>query len=147
MLPVQPVQPVGPMAPAWPTLTTPSDDAADAADAASAGPDPSPWWDPASDASVDPWRDTVAVDGTTLGQGSRVRLHPSGRSDAQDMFLDGRGATVVGVFADVDGGFHLAVTLDDDPAAGELVWQGRYLYFHPEEVEPLPTRAGVEEPA
>jgi hypothetical protein len=147
MLPVQPMEPMEPMepmAPAWPTLTTPSDDAADAATAC---PDPSPWWDPASDASVDPWRDTVAVGGTTLGQGSRVRLHPSGRSDAQDMFLDGRGATVVGVFADVDGGFHLAVTLDDDPAAGELVWQGRYLYFHPEEVEPLPTRAGVEEPA
>jgi hypothetical protein len=57
------------------------------------------------------------------------------------MFLDGRRATVAGVFADVDGGFHLAVTLDDDPAATELLWQGRYLYFHPEEVEPLPTRA------
>jgi hypothetical protein len=42
------------------------------------------------------------------------------------------------VFADVDGGVHLAVTLDDDPAARELNWRGRYLYFRPEEVEPLP---------
>ena len=41
------------------------------------------------------------------------------------------------MFKDVDGGVHLAVTLDDDPAAGELVWQGRYLYFHPHEVEPF----------
>jgi hypothetical protein len=125
--------------PAWPTLATPSSDGAHDAD--STGTDGAPWWDPASDASVDPWRDTVAVDGTELGQGSRVRLHPSGRSDAQDMFLDGRRATVAGVFADVDGGFHLAVTLDDDPAATEQLWQGRYLYFHPEEVEPLSTRA------
>jgi hypothetical protein len=125
--------------PAWPTLTTPSSD--DVSDADTTGADGAPWWDPASDASVDPWQDTVAVHGAELGQGSRVRLHPSGRSDAQDMFLDGRRATVAGVFADVDGGFHLAVTLDDDPAAAELVWQGRYLYFHPEEVEPLPTRA------
>ena len=130
-----------PVEPAWPTLSTPDDPADPADDGAQA----EPWWDPATDASVDPWRDTVTVDGIELGQGSRVRLHPSGRSDAQDMFLDGRGATVAGVFADVDGGFHLAVTLDDDPAAGELVWQGRYLYFHPEEVEPLPPRAAAGE--
>ena len=82
----------------------------------------------------------MRVDGVELGQGSPVRLHPSGRSDAQDMFLDGQRATVAGVFGDVDGGLHLAVTLDDDPAAGELVWQGRYLYFHPDEVEPLDDR-------
>ncbi|HEY1653234.1 MAG TPA: hypothetical protein VGG09_15215 [Acidimicrobiales bacterium] len=119
--------------PVWPTFTTPPNETEEPS-----GADGAPWWDPATDASVDPWRDTVAVAGIELGQGSRVRLHPSGRSDAQDMFLDGRSATVVGVFADVDGGFHLAVTLDDDPAAGELVWQGRYLYFHPDEVEPLP---------
>ena len=67
------------------------------------------------------------------------------------MFLDGRRGTVAGVFADVDGGFHLAVTLDDDPAASELVWQGRYLYFRPDEVEPLPAgrrpgRPGRERP-
>jgi hypothetical protein len=28
------------------------------------------------------------------------------------------------------------VTLDDDPATEELAWQGRYLYFHPDEIEP-----------
>ena len=56
------------------------------------------------------------------------------------MFLDGRRGTVAGVFADVDGGVHLAVTLDDDPAASELMWQGRYLYFRPDEVEPMPSR-------
>ena len=120
--------------PTWPTLSTPDDDGPE-----SGGGSPS-WWDPAADASVDPWTDTVTVDGRELARGSAVRLRPSGRSDAQDMFLEGRSGTVAGVFADVDGGFHLAVTLDDDPAAGELVWQGRFLYFHPDEVEPLPAR-------
>jgi hypothetical protein len=134
-----------PVEPVWPTLTTPSDEAEDTADLS--GADGLRWWDPASDASVDPWRDTVAVDGIELGQGSRVRLHPSGQSDAQDMFLDGRDATVVGVFSDVDGGLHLAVRLDEDPAAAELEWQGRYLYFHPEEVEALATRTGTGERA
>ena len=114
-----------PVEPEWVTLSTPETEGAE------------PWWDPAVDASVDPWNDTVCVDGVELRQGSSVRLHPSGRSDAQDMFLDGHRGTVAGVFGDVDGGLHLAVTLDDDPATGELVWQGRYLYFHPDEVEPL----------
>ncbi len=114
-----------PVEPEWSTLTTPGSDAP-------------PWWDPASDESVDPWTDSVRVGGIELAQGSAVRLHPSGQADAQDMFLQGRRATVAGVFSDVDGGIHLAVTLDDDPAAGELTWQGRYLYFRPDEVEPMP---------
>ena len=37
---------------------------------------------------------------------------------------------------DVDGNEHVAVTVDDDPATEELRWQGRYLFFHPDEVEP-----------
>ena len=53
------------------------------------------------------------------------------------LFLAGMDATVAGVFHDVDGELHVAVTLDDDPATEELAWQGRYLYFHPEEIEPL----------
>ena len=120
-----------PVEPKWSTLTTPGSDAA-------------AWWDPASEASVDPWTDSVCVDGTELAQGSAVRLHPSGQADAQDMFLDGRCGTVAGVFADVDGGVHLAVTLDGDPAASELMWQGRYLYFRPDEVEPIPSRPDDE---
>jgi len=44
---------------------------------------------------------------------------------------------VAGVFRDVDGNDHVAVVLDGDPAAAELEWQGRYLYFAPDELEPL----------
>ncbi|MFD0592868.1 hypothetical protein ACFQZ4_10180 [Catellatospora coxensis] len=35
---------------------------------------------------------------------------------------------------DVDGSTHLAVTLDDDPAADLQILQGRFRYFAPEEV-------------
>ncbi len=59
------------------------------------------------------------------------------RADAHDLFLAGWPATVEGVFPDVDGDQHVAVTVDDDPAAELLPWHGRFLYFHPDEVEPV----------
>ena len=94
-----------------------------------------PWWEPVVDASFDPWTDTVWVSGADVGKGSRVRLRPSRRSDAQDLFLTGRLATVAGVFHDVDDEVYLAVVVDDDPAAELHEWHGRFLYFHPDEVE------------
>ena len=95
------------------------------------------WWDPTADASVSPGTDSVEVAGVSVAAGSRVRLVPSRRADAQDLFLAGRTATVAAVVFDVDGGTHLAVTLDDDPASDLHDWYGRYRYFGPEEVEPL----------
>ena len=53
------------------------------------------------------------------------------RSDAQDMFLDGRVARVEAVLFDVDNHNYLAVTLEDDPAADLHQRHGRFLYFHP----------------
>jgi hypothetical protein len=96
-----------------------------------------PWWDPEIDASFDPWTESVWVAGVEITKGSAVRLAPSHRADAQDIFLSGMAATVAGVFTDVDGDQHVAVTVDDDPATEELTWQGRYLFFHPDEVAPL----------
>jgi hypothetical protein len=107
-------------------------------DGARADPGPPevlPWWEPGVDASVDPWTDTTWVGGVEVGKGTPVRLNPSRRADAHDLFLAGRTAKVAGVFKDVDGAEHLAVTLDDDPAAELFEWQGRYLFFHPDEVE------------
>ena len=98
-------------------------------------PEDLPWWDPDVDASFDPWTDRLVLAGVEVGKGTRVRLRPSRRSDAQDFFLAGLPATVAGVFRDVDGEAHLAVTVDGDPAAAELEWQGRYLFFYPDEVE------------
>ncbi|MFC4504425.1 MULTISPECIES: hypothetical protein [Streptomyces] len=100
-----------------------------------------PWWDPASDAGFDPEHDTVVVDGRSVGKGSRVELRPGLRhTDAQDLFLQGRTATVEAVLHDVDGTVHLAVTVEGDPGADIRREQGRYLYFQPDEVVPLEDR-------
>ncbi len=96
-----------------------------------------PWWDPEVDASFDPWTESVWIGGVEITKGSAVKLRPTHRADAHDIFLAGMTATVAGVFSDVDGDQHVAVTVDDDPATEELMWQGRYLFFHPDEVEPL----------
>ena len=103
-----------------------------------ADPPQKPWWDPESDRSVDPVRDRVLVDGVSVGAGSRVRLRPGRRrTDAQDLFLHGRDAQVEAVLHDVDGGVHLAVTVEGDPGADIRREQGRFLYFQPDEVAPL----------
>ncbi|GII51884.1 hypothetical protein Pth03_02730 [Planotetraspora thailandica] len=97
-----------------------------------------PWWDPGADARTSPETDTVTVSGVPVAKGSRVRLNPGERrADAHDMFLTGKVAHVEAVFLDVDGSRHLAVTLADDPAADLQRTQGRFLYFAPDEVEPL----------
>ena len=85
-----------------------------------------------------PETDSVEVSGVALAKGSRVRLRPKlQRADAQDMFLDGRVARVEAVFVDVENNNYLAVTLEDDPAADLYQSHGRFLYFQPDEVEPL----------
>jgi hypothetical protein len=96
-----------------------------------------PWWEPEVDSRFDPWSDTVLVGAVELVKGSRVTLRPARRADAQDLFLAGRAAKVAGVFHDVDDEIHLAVVLDDDPGAELHEAHGRYLYFRPDEVEPL----------
>jgi len=82
------------------------------------------------------WSDGPETDdqpGLTIG--AKVRLQPGRRADAQDMFLAGRIATVARLETDYDGHDHVAVTLDDDPAADLQRSHGRYLYFAPDEVE------------
>ncbi len=96
-----------------------------------------PWWDPASDESVRPEVDAVVIDGVSVAKGSLVRVHPSRRADAQDLFFAGQVARVTAVLSDVDGGTHVALVLVDDPAADMHDWYGRYLYFAPDELEPL----------
>jgi hypothetical protein len=53
------------------------------------------------------------------------------------MFLTGLVATVRAVLSDVDGSTHVAVTVDDDPAADLHNTHGRFRYFSPDEIEPL----------
>ena len=102
-----------------------------------APPGDTPWWDPGVDASVNPWEDTALVGTASVGRGAQVRLRPTGRADAHDMFLVGKTATVEGVFFDVDGETQFAVTLDEDPGTDMARAHGRYLYFRPDELESL----------
>jgi hypothetical protein len=102
-----------------------------------------PWWDPGADSSVSPQTDHVDIAGVRIARGARVRMRPGRRrADAQDLFLLGRTAVVEAVLHDVDGQVHLALTPDDDPAADLQRSHGRFLYFAPDEVEPLPAEAG-----
>jgi len=104
-----------------------------------------PWWDPGADSSVSPETDHVIVAGVRVAAGSRVRMRPGARrADAQDLFLAGREATVQAVLHDVDGELHLAVSPDDDPAAELQRSHGRFLYFGPDEVEPIEPAGSVD---
>jgi len=100
-------------------------------------PDGLDWWDPLADNAVAPDSDAVPIAGVLVRKGSRVRLHPARRADAQDLFYTDRTARVITVHEDVDGGVHVGVVVEDDPAADLHEWYGRYLYFAPEEIEPL----------
>jgi hypothetical protein len=101
-------------------------------------PPATPWWDPGADAWVDPDTDSVRIGDVDVSRGSPVVLRPgTRRADAYDLFLAGRRATVAAVLLDVDQRRHLAVTLDEDPGSDLKSAHGRYLYFAPDEVEPL----------
>lgn len=98
------------------------------------------WWDPDVDGAASPDSDSIDIGGVTVRRGSRVRLHPNGHSDAQDMFVDGRIARVEGVFFDVESRPYLAVTVVGDPLADLQAGSGRFRYFAPDEVEPMESR-------
>jgi hypothetical protein len=106
-----------------------------------------PWWDPGSDSSVSPETDHVVIAGIRVARGSRVRMRPgSRRADAQDLFLVGREAVVEAVLHDVDGQVHVAVSPVNDPAAELQRSHGRFLYFAPDEIEPIDEPIGPIEP-
>ena len=97
-----------------------------------------PWWDPGADTTVSPETDHVVIGGVEVARGSRVRMRPgSRRTDAQDLFLAGRTAMVEAVLHDVDGQVHVAVSPDHDPLAELQRSHGRFLYFAPDEIEPV----------
>jgi len=98
------------------------------------------WWDPVADGAVRPELDAVLVNGVRIAAGSRVRLRPSRRADAQDIFFAGKTARVTSVHEDVDGQQYVGVIVEDDPDVEMPDSYGRYLYFAPDEVEPLGAR-------
>jgi hypothetical protein len=81
---------------------------------------------------------SLRVGRATIAKGSRVRVRLGRRrTDAQDMFIDGREATVEDVREDMEGNGWVAVIVDDDPAAEIHRWYGRHLWFHTDELEPV----------
>lgn len=88
-------------------------------------------------APADPETDAVLIRGVRVAKGSLVRVHPTRRADAQDLFFADQTARVAAVHTDLDGETHVALVLVDDPAADLHDWYGRYLYFAPDELEPL----------
>jgi len=84
-----------------------------------------------------PQDDAVVIAGVRVAKGSLVVVRPTRRADAMDMFMKDRVARVEGVYRDLDGATHLAVVLADDPSGDLHAWYGRYLYYGPEELEPL----------
>lgn len=100
--------------------------------------EPPPWGlppDPRED--IPPEEAWMQLEGMRVSKGSRVRVRPRRRADSMDMFFDGRAARVEGVYRDVEDQTYVAVTLEDDPGGDLHRWYGRFLYFHPEEIEPL----------
>ncbi|MGO4445868.1 hypothetical protein AB4Z42_21200 [Mycobacterium sp. 2YAF39] len=103
-------------------------------------PDGVDWWDPVADTAVRPDIDAVLVNGVRVAAGSRVRLRPNRRADAQDIFFAGKSARVTSVHEDVDGQQYVGVIVEDDPDVEMPDSYGRYLYFAPDEVEPIDAR-------
>ena len=85
----------------------------------------------------DPETASVLILGKRVAKGSIVRIKPQRRADAQDLFYADQLARVAAVHRDLDDEIHLAVVLADDPAAELHDWYGRYLYFAPDELEPV----------
>ena len=79
----------------------------------------------------------MVIAGVRVCRGSQVVVRPPRRADAQDLFYAGQRARVTSVHSDVDGETHVAVVLVDDPAADLHDWYGRYLYFAPDELQPV----------
>jgi hypothetical protein len=96
-----------------------------------------PWWNPAAEASVRPDTDAVVINGVAVARGSRVRVHPKRRADAQDLFFGGQTGRVTSVHFDVDGSTHVGLVLEQDPAADLHEGYGRSFYYAPDELEPL----------
>jgi hypothetical protein len=95
------------------------------------------WWQPEAEASVRPEMDAVLIDGIPVARGSRVRVHPRRRADAQDLFFAGQTGRVTSVHFDVDGSTHVGLVLEQDPAADLHEGYGRSFYYAPDELEPL----------
>ena len=94
-----------------------------------------------------PAPDAVAVSGTEVRAGTRVRLAPRTGGDVFDLVLAGRIAVVEAIEQDLEGRVTLAVVVEDDPGRdlGLARQPGHRFFFSPDEVEVLGREADGEE--
>ncbi len=85
----------------------------------------------------EPGDESVTIAGATVRPGSRVRVHPQGRTDIWDSFVAGRTASVCAVHTDFEGKRYVGVVFDDDPASEMHEWYGRSFMYGAHEIEPL----------
>lgn len=78
------------------------------------------------------------INGIEYHKGDKVWLRlGKRRTDAIDMLMDNKIATIETIYTDYEDQFHMAVTLDEDPAQEMRRDLGLYLYFKPDEVEKI----------
>ena len=83
-----------------------------------------------------PGNDNLSLNGIEYKKGNKVRLRlGKRRSDASDMLIDGRIATIETIYTDYDGEAYFAVTIDDDPGQQMQRELNIYRYFLLDEVE------------
>ena len=101
-----------------------------------------PWWDPGADASVDPEHDAVhdRRRSTCAGAPASCSGPASAGRRATTSSWPGAPRPWPRCCTTSTAATHLAVTVDDDPGADLKTAHGRYLYFAPDEVEPIRCR-------
>lgn len=76
------------------------------------------------------------IDGILYSKGDKVRLKLGHRrSDASDILINGRIATIEIIYTDYEDKVHIAVTMDDDPGQDMLRDLGIYRFFNADEIE------------
>jgi hypothetical protein len=85
------------------------------------------------------WRTDDRAGGPELHPGTRVRIRPKKCNDAFDVILSGKTATVEKIEEDLEGDFHVVVSLDDDPGRDlDMKAQlGHRFFYRPEDLERL----------
>lgn len=83
-----------------------------------------------------PGDESVEISGYIVRKGSRVRVHPKGRTDVWDDIVNGMTGRVCMVHTDFEGKRYIGVVFDADPAGDMHEWYGRAFFYGPDEVEP-----------
>jgi hypothetical protein len=85
----------------------------------------------------EPGDETVVIADVPVRRGTAVRVHPKGRADVWDDFINGMRGRVCAVHTDFDGKRYVGVVFDGDPAGDLHEWYGRSFFYGTDEIEPV----------